>query len=226
MYDFCYTGMLNGMMGFDTSSLTGAGDMDADSAEKLAAMAASMGSNMNIMEELQMRSKMLEEMYGRAATATTSTSSSTTANKEPGETSASTSRSHHHRKSATVTKASIETQQVDEQPEDLSIRSKSDAKESSSRDPSSEGRVSRTSGSEVAADQSDKLSESAEGRLSSASNHMEGRLSRTSEHSNNETTSSKSKETPLETDNVSSEITDEQPHTDDKTDDHMDETVT
>lgn len=137
---FTFLGLFNGMMGLDPSmfgggaAAGGGGEMDSDTMEKLSALASSMGS-VNVMEDLQMRSKMLEELYSRAATtgglsAESSTPSSTaaaTTSQEPGERS---SPSHtRHRKSATATITKPATSTVDatkssDQPEDLSVKSK------------------------------------------------------------------------------------------------------
>lgn len=173
--------------------------MDTDMAEKLAAMSASM----NMMEDLQMRSKMLEELYGRAATsaalggdlaaaatAAATASTSAAASKEPGETTPSPAPSHSsaaaahsrggkHRKSATVTKssavtaASADTVDPDDQPEDLSMKS------SSKTDAGSEGRLSRES--VLRDDTADKQSEQGDDRFSRLSEPSDGRNSRLAE---------------------------------------------
>ena len=203
MYVMTVVGLMNGLMGFDPATMaalsaaTGAaagGEMDTDMAEKLAAMSASM----NMMEDLQMRSKMLEELYGRAATsaalggdltAAAAASTSAAASKEPGETTPSPAPSHSsaaaahsrggkHRKSATVTKssavtASADTVDPDDQPEDLSMKS------SSKTDAGSEGRLSRES--VLRDDTADKQSEQGEDRFSRLSEPSDGRNSRLAE---------------------------------------------
>lgn len=197
-------GLMNGLMGFDPATMaalsaaTGAtGEMDNDMAEKLAAMSASM----NMMEDLQLRSKMLEELYGRAATsaalggdltaataaaASAAAGASTSASKEPGGTTPSPAPSHSsapthsargggkHRKSATVTKAAVvEPAEPEDQPEDLSMKSSSKA------DAGSEGRISRES---ILRDETnDKQSELGEDRQSRLSEPLEGRNSRLAE---------------------------------------------
>lgn len=129
-------GLFNGMMGMDPSMLGGQ-ELDAESMEKLAALASGMGS-MNVMEDLQMRSKILEQFYSQAIassghSAETLTNSTTTTTASASSRGDINSPSHaRHRKSATVTKPATETAAVDEaeedksvnQPEDLSIKQK------------------------------------------------------------------------------------------------------
>lgn len=177
--------MLNGLMGqmgFDpTAALAaaaaggGLGEMDsAEMAEKLAAF-----TNANLFDDLHMRTKMLEEMYGQMPATSLAggllgeaAAASTTAVAEPGETSSRSSKSR--RKSATITKAQHTNNDAgeDELPEDLSIRTKRDV-DSPSQTPSNEGRVSRVSeiGSESHVD---KLSENNDGRSTKLSETLEG----------------------------------------------------
>jgi len=101
------------MLGYDPAALSGATELDSDMAEKLAAMTASM----NAMEDLQLRSKMLEEMYRGSLPGSSKTAETKTV-KEPGERSPHTSK----RKSATVTRAIANGDE--ELPEDLSMKSR------------------------------------------------------------------------------------------------------
>lgn len=179
-------GMLNGLLGFDPNALAaaaGAGvEMDADMAEKLAAMSASM----NMMEDMQMRNKALEEIYGRipASSGFGESSAPSTSTKEPGETSPSVSK--QSRKSATVTKhsnTSNETAGDEEQPEDLSLKPKAEG-DSASAVPSTEGRTSRESdigeGSVGKADRSGAVSKTSDNKEAPVDN-VEGRNSVISE---------------------------------------------
>ena len=136
--------MLNGLLGLDpTAAALAAGaagaEMDADMAEKLAAMSS---MSMSMMEDMQARSKALEE-YSRAAAAAglSEAATSATISKEPGETSPSTG-SKQSRRSATVTKPHNSSD--DEMPEDLSIKPRGDG-DSASLPLSAEGRLSRES---------------------------------------------------------------------------------
>lgn len=158
---FACVGMFNGMMGFDPTTALAGGESDSDMAEKLSQMAAlSMGAGMSGMEDMQLHSKLLE-MYGQAAMGQPSTSTSVA--KEPGERSPTPSASHHHhRKAATITKPSThdsDNAPEDDQPEDLSIKSRADG-DTHSQCHSSDGRLSSASchqelGEKTALDRSD-----------------------------------------------------------------------
>lgn len=208
--------MMNGMMGLDPAtaaalSAAAGGEMDSDTLEKLATMNASMMSmnaNMNMMEDLQIRSKMLEELYGRAATASSlggdlsafaaaSAAAAASTSKEPGETSASSpapshssapahSKSKSRKSAATVTKGEPSDTQ-DDQPEDLSMKS-------SKTDAGSEGRLSRES--LLRDEATDKLSEGGEDRHSRISDPSEGRHSSSSRVGNDRPASAASADRP------------------------------